>query len=102
MKYYFYKLIPPRPDFPQTMTPAELAIMQSHVGYWAGHMQQGRVVVFGPVADPAGAFGMAVVQLPDEAAPEPLRDNDPAITAGIGFRGEIHPMLRASVAGQAR
>ena len=42
-------------------------------------------VVVGPVFDPAGAYGMAVVEAADEAAAKALGDNDPVVRAGLGF-----------------
>ena len=34
-----------------------MATMQEDVGYWTAHMNAGTAVVFGPVADPKGAWG---------------------------------------------
>ena len=91
MKYYFFKLIPPRPSFPADMTPDEAKLMQQHVAYWKGLMQQGTALAFGPVADPAGVYGIGLVRLEDGLAPEPLGAADPAV-ARLGFRNEIQPM----------
>ena len=65
MTYFLYKLTPPRPTFPGDMTPAEGILMREHVGYWAGLMKQGRVLAFGPVADPKGSYGIGIIQLED-------------------------------------
>jgi uncharacterized protein YciI len=95
MRYFFCKLHSPRATFPGDITPQELALMKEHSSYWRQQMQQGRVVVFGPVGDPAGAYGILVLQLPDGEAAEPLLANDPVILAGGNFRFECHPMLQA-------
>jgi len=92
MKHYFYKLVPPRSDFAQTMTAEEKSIMQAHVGYWTNKLNEGHAIAFGPVADPAGSYGVAIIQLPDNEDPSALRDNDPAMQANVGFRTEIYPM----------
>jgi hypothetical protein len=92
MKYYFYKLIPPRLDFTQTMTANEKSIMQDHVGYWTNNLKQEQAIAFGPVADPSGGYGVGIIKLPDDGNPFTLRDNDPAMKANIGFRTEIYPM----------
>ena len=36
MRYYAYKLFPPRPSFPADITEAEAAIMTEHIAYWTG------------------------------------------------------------------
>ena len=97
MKYFFFKLLPPRPTFMQDMTPAELQLMQEHAGYWRGQLERGYAVGFGPVADPAGGFGMGLLELPDEVDPASLTAGDPVIKADVGFRAEIFPMPRAVV-----
>jgi uncharacterized protein len=97
MKHYLFKLIPPRPTFPADMTPTEGKLMQEHVAYWTELMNQGRVIVFGPVADPQGTYGIGVLRLEDDADAQALGANDPTIKADAGFKIEIHPMPRAVV-----
>ncbi|GGB17697.1 hypothetical protein GCM10011511_46870 [Puia dinghuensis] len=58
--YFFLRLNPVRPDFVQTMTDEEKGIMQRHALYWRQFQLQGKIVVYGPVMDPAAAFGMGV------------------------------------------
>lgn len=92
MRYFLYRLNPPRPSFISDITPAETKLMQAHGLYWRGLMAKGMVLAFGPVADPKGAYGIAVVQLENGADMLPLADNDPVIKANAGFSFEIHPM----------
>lgn len=92
MRYFFCKLHGPRATFPADITPEEIALMKSHADYWRERMTQGYVVVFGPVMDPEATYGILVMQLPDDAAPEPLINEDPVIKADRGFRFDIHPM----------
>jgi hypothetical protein len=77
-KYFFVRLNPSRPDFAQTMSPDERSIMQTHSQYWREWQARGFVVVFGPVLDPAGAFGMGVVGVEDEAQLRQMVAGDPA------------------------
>jgi hypothetical protein len=77
-KYFFVRLNPSRPDFAQTMTPDERAVMQTHSNYWREWQTRGYVVVFGPVLDPAGAFGLGVVGVEDEDEMKKLVAGDPA------------------------
>jgi len=85
MPHFFLKLIPPRPTFADDMSEAERGIMQRHVGYLAGLLASGTGVAFGPVMDPAGVFGMGIV----EAAARAITANDPASAVA---RYEIYPM----------
>jgi uncharacterized protein YciI len=92
MKSYLYKLIPPRPDFAQSMTPAEAEIMRAHLAYWTAMLNEGKAVAFGPVADPKGGYGVGMVRLDNDTDPSSLSQNDPAIKAGIGFKSELYLM----------
>jgi uncharacterized protein YciI len=96
-QYFLYKLLPPRPDFAFTMTPAEAAVMQEHGDYWDGLLAAGTAVVFGPVVEPTGAWGLGVLEVDDAADADRVRAGDPAVTSGT-LTAEIHPM----VAGDAR
>ena len=78
MPHYFLKLNPRRTTFAQDMTDEEKAIMQQHVAYWGGLMSKGVVVVYGPVMDPKGVYGMGVVEAEDEEQLQELIRNDPA------------------------
>lgn len=92
MHYFFCKLHSPRATFPADITPEEMALMKEHSNYWREQMQRGYVVVFGPVMDPAAAYGILVMQLPDDMAPASLIHDDPVIKAERGFRFDFHPM----------
>jgi uncharacterized protein YciI len=76
--YFFLKLVPCRPTFALDMSDAERAIMGQHVAYWKTHLDKGDVVVFGPVMDPAGPYGMGVVAAESEAQIREFIANDPA------------------------
>jgi uncharacterized protein YciI len=78
MPHYFLKLNPCRPTFALDMTDAERAIMQQHVAYWGDLMNKGMVVVYGPVMDPTGIYGIGVVEAEDEAQLKGMIKNDPA------------------------
>ena len=97
MSYFLFRLNAPRPTFAQDMTAQERAVMQAHVGYWMGLVQKGEALVFGPVADPAGAWGVGIVQVDDAAAAQAISEQDPAITSGMGFTIDILPMPQAVV-----
>jgi hypothetical protein len=95
VKYYVFKLIAPRSTFMLDMTPEERGLMQSHFGYWRELMAKGMVVVFGPVADPTGPYGLGVIRLDDAIAPDSVWKDDPVIKAQKGFRFHVAPMPNA-------
>jgi uncharacterized protein len=89
-KYFVLHLLPSRPDFAQTMTDEERAIMGQHVAYWREKMNEGKVVVFGPVLHPTSTYGLGVVCADDEQELESFIENDPA---GKINKYEFFPML---------
>jgi uncharacterized protein len=77
-KYFVLYLLPSRPDFAQTMTDEERAIMMKHVAYWTDIMNQGKVLAFGPVLDPSEVYGLGIISVGSEQEVEDLIANDPA------------------------
>lgn len=83
MSLYLFRLLPPRADFAQTLTQPEQAAMAEHAEYWNRLLADGRVLVFGPVADPEGVWGMGVVRADSHEEVVLLGQNDPAISSGV-------------------
>jgi len=79
---FLFRLIPPRPDFAQTMTAEEQSAMAGHMEYWQQLLRDGKVVVYGPVADPEGVWGLGVLRAADRAEVLAIAERDPAVTAG--------------------
>ncbi|HVZ35174.1 MAG TPA: SRPBCC domain-containing protein [Polyangiaceae bacterium] len=96
-RFFLCRLIAPRPSFAFDMTPEERALMAEHGVYWRQRLQQGDVVVFGPVADPAGPWGLGILHVADEAAVQAFQAGDPVMRSGRGFRYETLPLLQAVV-----
>jgi uncharacterized protein YndB with AHSA1/START domain len=94
-RFFLCRLLPSRPTFMLDMTADERAVMQAHATYWRGKLAEGHVIAFGPVADPAGGFGVGIVAVRDEAELRTFQSEDPAIESGIGLRYEALPMLTA-------
>jgi uncharacterized protein YndB with AHSA1/START domain len=92
---WFVRLLPPRPSFAFDLDADERAVMQAHGAYWREKMHAGQVIVFGPVNDPAGPFGLGVLRAAGQAELEAFQAADPAILSGLGFRYEALPMLQA-------
>jgi uncharacterized protein len=97
MKTFFCKLIAPRPTFALDMSEAEAKLMQEHAAYWKGCMEKGQVVAFGLVADPAGPYGIGIIELESDAEAQRFTEADPVIKARRGFRYELHPMPRGAI-----
>lgn len=94
-RFFLLRLIAPRPTFAQDMTADERALMTEHGVYWRGKLAEGRVVAFGPVLDPKGAWGMGVIRARDDGEVAAFEAGDPVIRAGRGFRFERLPMATA-------
>ena len=75
------------------MTSEEKDIMQRHVEYWKPYVNDGTVIVLGPVLDPSGAYGIAVVEVEDKNHLNELISNNP--TNGLNSY-EIYPMRARS------
>jgi uncharacterized protein len=95
LKYFLYKLISPRPTFPQDITQEEQKIMASHVDYWKQLAERRTALFFGPVLDPKGVYGLAIVEAQEETLVENIGYNDPAIKASASFKFEIYPFIDA-------
>jgi uncharacterized protein len=90
--YFFVRTQNPRPTFHLDMSADERSTMSEHVAYWTGKADEGKAIVFGPVLDPAGAFGMGVYDVADESEMRAMLDRDPA--NGL-LKYEWFPMPRA-------
>jgi uncharacterized protein YciI len=84
MSHFLYKLTPPRPSFLEDMTPAEATAMEAHFAYWADLIDQGSVIAYGPVLDPTGTYGIAIVEADDQEHVNHLGQSDPAVIGGAG------------------
>ena len=97
--YFFIKTQNPRPTFHLDMTSEERAIMERHVAYWSEKAVHGIAIVFGPVLDPRGVYGIGVYQVREEAEMQDLLERDPA--QGL-LRFEVVLPMGRSVVGSPR
>jgi uncharacterized protein YciI len=82
-KHYLLKSISCRPTFSQDMTPEERVVMSQHIAYWTDKLNSGIVLVFGPVFDKAGVYGIAIMGVQDESEVHLSIELDPAVKAGL-------------------
>jgi len=90
-KQFLLKLIPPRSTFAGDMSETEREIMNEHIDYWKGLTDKGIAVVFGPVLDPKGPWGLGIIEAEDEDHANTIAANDPSIKSGLN-KIEIYPM----------
>ena len=64
------------------MTDEEREIMGQHAAYWQPYLDSDRMVVFGPVLDDTGSWGLGVVEAEDEDELRAFAARDPAVTSG--------------------
>jgi uncharacterized protein YciI len=82
MDTYVFRLKAPRPTFALDMSEDERAIMRRHAAYWQPLVESGQMVVFGPVLDSSGSWGLGVVQADDEDELRAFAAGDPVVTTG--------------------
>jgi uncharacterized protein YciI len=64
------------------MTDEERELMGRHAAYWQPLVDSGRMVVFGPVLDSTGSWGLGVVEAEDEDELRAFAAGDPVVSAG--------------------
>jgi uncharacterized protein YciI len=96
MATFVFRLIAPRPSFAVDMSDEERAVMGQHAAHWGPYIESGQMVVFGPVLDDTGSWGLGVVESDDEDELRAFAARDPAVTNGIASI-EIGKMLAGFV-----
>ncbi len=96
MTTFVFRLTAPRPTFALDMTDGERDIMARHAAYWQPWVESGQMVIFGPVLDSSGSWGLGVVEADDEEELRAFAAGDPVVTTGTGTI-EIGQMLAGFV-----
>ena len=96
MSTFAFRLIAPRPTFAQDMTEGEREVMGRHAAHWQPYIDDGRMVVFGPVLDGTGSWGLGVVEADSEEELRAFAAEDPAVTTGTAHL-EIGTLLAGFV-----
>jgi uncharacterized protein YciI len=65
--------------------------MMEHIRYWKELTAQGTSVLFGPVLEPQGGWGLGIVEVENEAAARAIGDKDPSVIKKLNTF-EVHPM----------
>jgi len=82
MGTFVFTLKAPRPNFALDMTDGEREIMARHAAYWRRFIESGQMVVFGPVLEGTGSWGLGVVEAEDEEELRAFAAGDPVVTTG--------------------
>jgi uncharacterized protein len=82
MGTFVFRLQAPRPTFALDMSEEEREVMGRHAAYWQPLVEAGRMVVFGPVLDSTGSWGLGVVEADDEDEIRSFAAGDPVVTTG--------------------
>jgi uncharacterized protein len=98
MATFVFRLINPRPTFAQDMTDEERDVMARHAAHWKPYLDSGQMVVFGPILDGTGSWGLGVVEADDEQELRSFAGKDPVVTTGTG-KIEVGKMLLGFVRG---
>ena len=70
--------------------------MARHAAYWQPFIDSGQMVIFGPIQDGTGSWGLGVVEAEDEEELRKIALGDPAVTSGTAGM-EIGAMLAGFV-----
>ena len=81
MTTFVFRLKAPRPNFALDMTDDEREIMGRHAAHWQSYIDSGQMVVFGPVLDDTGSWGLGVVEAEDEDEVRAFAARDPVVTS---------------------
>ena len=84
MSTFVFRLVAPRPSFAVDMTDEERTVMERHAAYWQSFIDSGQMVIFGPVLDGTGSWGLGVVEAEDEDELRAFAAGDPAVISGTG------------------
>jgi len=96
MDTFIIRLKAPRPTFALDISEEERAIMARHAAHWQPWVGSGHIVVFGPVLDSSGSWGLAVVEADNEEEVRAFAADDPVVTTGTGTM-EVGKMLAGFV-----
>jgi uncharacterized protein YciI len=84
MTTFVFRLKAPRPNFAMDMTDQEREVMGRHAAHWQPLVESGRMVVFGPVLDGDGSWGLGVIEHESEDELRAHAAADPFVTSGTG------------------
>jgi uncharacterized protein YciI len=100
MSTFVFKLKAPRPSFALDMSDEEREVMGRHAAHWQPYIESGQMVIFGPVLDGTGSWGLGVVESDEEDELREFAARDPVVTTGTASI-ELGEMLAGFVRPQS-
>jgi uncharacterized protein YciI len=100
MSTFVFRLKAPRPNFALDMSDEEREVMGRHAAHWQPYIESGQMVIFGPVLDSTGSWGLGVVEVDDEDEVREFAARDPVVTTGTASI-EVGKMLQGFVRPEA-
>ncbi|MFZ0795511.1 MAG: YciI family protein [Candidatus Korobacteraceae bacterium] len=82
------------------MTDQERELMGQHSAYCQQQFEAGKLLLYGPVLAPEGAFGVGILEVADEAEARQFGEDDPSVRARMN-RFAIYPMRVAGARGKS-
>lgn len=79
MTTFVFRLKAPRATFALDMSDEEREIMVRHAEHWRPLIESGQMVIFGPVLDSGGSWGLGVVEADDEETLRAFAADDPVV-----------------------
>lgn len=89
MAEWIYFIHPPRDNFAETMTDAEVEVWGRHLERFRRLLADGTLVLVGPTLGPKNT-GIAILEASDEPTARRLMEEDPVIAEGFAD-GELRP-----------
>ncbi|MEX2238582.1 MAG: YciI family protein [Dehalococcoidia bacterium] len=86
---FVYFVRPPRPSFINDASEEERAVMSDHFHYLLSLLEQGNLVLAGPMLE-EGGFGITIFEADDEEHAAAIAAADPAVKAGL-ITADFHP-----------
>ncbi len=65
------------------MTAEERGLMQQHAAYARDLFDKGQLLAYGPVLDPAGSFGIGLLEMDSMEDADRMAASDPTVKAGL-------------------
>jgi uncharacterized protein YciI len=100
MSTFVFRLKSPRPNFALDMSDEEREVMGRHAAHWQPYIESGQMVIFGPILDSTGSWGLGVIESDDEDELREFASRDPVVTTGTGSI-ELGKMLQGFVRPQS-
>ena len=65
--------------------------MDEHSAYFRERFDAGKLLLYGPVMAPGGAFGLGILEVAGDQEARQFGEHDPSVAAGLN-RFEVYPM----------